>query len=96
MKSATLLQFLALVACTAGCNHHGDKEWTKEELDQLEAKWGYEVCSAIYRLHALGINCSSGGLKESGHLLIYTTSSALPNPWSHSISQSSERHLTQP
>ncbi|OJJ52105.1 hypothetical protein ASPSYDRAFT_214807 [Aspergillus sydowii CBS 593.65] len=42
MKSATLLQFLALVACTAGCNHHGDKEWTKEELDQLDAKWGYE------------------------------------------------------
>lgn len=66
MKSATLLQVLALVACTAGCNHNGDKEWIKGELDQLEAKWGYEVCSALYQLHVLGIKLQQWGFKGIG------------------------------
>lgn len=32
----------AAVAC-AGGKHHDDHEWTKEELDELERKWGMEV-----------------------------------------------------
>ncbi|RJE26209.1 agmatinase [Aspergillus sclerotialis] len=43
MKSATLLQLLMLLGLTIACNHqHDGKEWTKEEIDELEAKWGYE------------------------------------------------------
>lgn len=44
MKSTTLLQLLMLGGLTTACNHqHDDKEWTKEQLDELEAKWGFEV-----------------------------------------------------
>ena len=40
-----LLNLLSLAGLAAACAHeHDDKEWTKEELDELEAKWGYEVC----------------------------------------------------
>ncbi|KAM6514101.1 hypothetical protein FALCPG4_015264 [Fusarium falciforme] len=43
MKSAIVLRLLALGGLTAACSHHhDDKEWTKEELDELEAKWGFE------------------------------------------------------
>ncbi|KAJ3511725.1 hypothetical protein NM208_g15398 [Fusarium decemcellulare] len=45
MKSSALLNLLALAGLATACAHdHDDKEWTKEELDELEAKWGYEVC----------------------------------------------------
>jgi agmatinase len=47
MKSSALLNLLALTGLASACAHdHDDKEWTKEELDELEAKWGYEVCLA--------------------------------------------------
>lgn len=40
-----LLNVLALAGLATACSHdHDDKEWTKEELDELEQKWGYEVC----------------------------------------------------
>ncbi|RMJ12795.1 hypothetical protein BHE90_013213 [Fusarium euwallaceae] len=43
MKSSALLNLLALTGLASACAHdHDDKEWTKEELDELEAKWGYE------------------------------------------------------
>ena len=43
-----LLNLLSLAGLAAACAHeHDDKEWTKEELDELEAKWGYEVCESF-------------------------------------------------
>lgn len=44
MKSTALLSLLALAGLSAGCGHdHDDKEWTQEELAELQAKWGNEV-----------------------------------------------------
>lgn len=45
MRPQDVLGGLMLASLTAACGHdHGDeKEWTKEELDELEARWGYEV-----------------------------------------------------
>lgn len=45
MKTSTILfRLLMLGALSSACNHHHeDKEWTKEELAELEAKWGFEV-----------------------------------------------------
>lgn len=45
MKTSSLLHLLALGGLTRACghDHHDDKVWTKEELADLEAKWGYEV-----------------------------------------------------
>jgi hypothetical protein len=38
-----LLNLLSLAGLAAACAHeHDDKQWTREELDELEAKWGYE------------------------------------------------------
>ncbi|KAF5974007.1 agmatinase [Fusarium coicis] len=38
-----LLNVLALAGLATACSHdHDDKKWTKEELDELEQKWGYE------------------------------------------------------
>ncbi|KAI7770240.1 hypothetical protein LZL87_002611 [Fusarium oxysporum] len=38
-----LLNVLALTGLATACAHdHDDKEWTKDELDELEQKWGYE------------------------------------------------------
>jgi agmatinase len=38
-----LFSLLSLAGLAAACAHeHDDKQWTKEELDELEAKWGYE------------------------------------------------------
>ncbi|KAH7243304.1 arginase family-domain-containing protein [Fusarium redolens] len=38
-----LLNVLALTGLATACAHdHDDKKWTKEELDELEQKWGYE------------------------------------------------------
>lgn len=43
MKSTALLSLLALAGLSAGCGHdHDDKEWTQEELAELQAKWGNE------------------------------------------------------
>lgn len=33
--------------CLACGGHDDGKVWTKEELDELEAKWGYEVSGEI-------------------------------------------------
>jgi agmatinase len=43
MKVTSLLPFLALAARGSCCGGHDDKEWTKEELAELEEKWGHEV-----------------------------------------------------
>jgi hypothetical protein len=43
-----LLNLLTMAGLATACAHdHDDKEWTKEELDELEQKWGYEVCSGL-------------------------------------------------
>jgi hypothetical protein len=43
-----LLNVLALTGLATACAHdHDDKKWTKEELDELEQKWGYEVCDRL-------------------------------------------------
>lgn len=46
MKTYSLLGALLFAGLCAGCggDNHDDKEWTKEELAELEAKWGFEVC----------------------------------------------------
>lgn len=44
MKPVDALKALLFAGVCAACGGHDDgKEWTKEELDELEAKWGYEV-----------------------------------------------------
>lgn len=45
MKSAVLLSWLFWGSMSAGCGHdkHGGREWTKEELAELEAEWGTDV-----------------------------------------------------
>jgi len=44
MRPLTLLGSLLLSGVCLACGGHDDgKEWTKEELDELEAKWGYEM-----------------------------------------------------
>lgn len=45
MRLSSLLLCCSSALLAAGCGDHGDdgKEWTKAELDELEAKWGFEV-----------------------------------------------------
>lgn len=45
MRASSLLRLLALSGLSNACghDHHDEKEWTKEELADLEAKWGFEV-----------------------------------------------------
>lgn len=44
MHLQSLLHFLALAGLGYSCGGHNDeKEWSKEELAELEAKWGHEV-----------------------------------------------------
>lgn len=46
MKSTALLNLLLFGALSSACGDHhthDDKEWTKEDLEELEAKWGQEV-----------------------------------------------------
>jgi agmatinase len=46
MRINQLLAVLPLAGLTLGCgHHHDDKEWTAEELAELEAKWGFDVWS---------------------------------------------------
>ncbi|CEJ93862.1 Putative Agmatinase [[Torrubiella] hemipterigena] len=43
MKTATVLNLLLCSSLAAGCSHdHDDKEWSKEELQELEDKWGQD------------------------------------------------------
>lgn len=45
MKTAVFLSWLFWASLSAGCSHekHDEREWTKEELAELEAKWGTDV-----------------------------------------------------
>lgn len=45
MRGAQLVAAAALASLAAACgNHaHDEREWTAEELAELEAKWGAEV-----------------------------------------------------
>lgn len=50
MRVTTFLWPLALGGFVSACDHgHDGKEWTKEELAELEAKWGFEVCPNVAR-----------------------------------------------
>lgn len=42
------LSWLFWGSLSAGCGHekHDEREWTKEELAELEAKWGFDVSSS--------------------------------------------------
>lgn len=51
MRSASLWNaFLLFGGWVRACGHdnHDGKEWTEEELADLEAKWGYEVRPVYY------------------------------------------------
>ena len=43
MKSILLLALASCAAACAGGQHKDDRVWTKEELEELESKWGMEV-----------------------------------------------------
>jgi agmatinase len=45
MKTTVLLSWLFWGSLSAGCEHdgHEGREWTTEELAELEAKWGTDV-----------------------------------------------------
>ncbi|KAL9469115.1 hypothetical protein ACSS6W_010809 [Trichoderma asperelloides] len=57
MKSAVLLSWLFWGSMSAGCGHdkHGGREWTKEELAELEAEWGTDTAYRGFNPRA-GIN----------------------------------------
>lgn len=43
---------LLLAALGAACGHGAEKEWSKEELAELEERWGHEVsivCDEVTR-----------------------------------------------
>ncbi|OPB40692.1 Arginase family protein [Trichoderma guizhouense] len=43
MKSVSLLHLLSFIGSGYACGgHHDEKEWSSEELAELEAKWGHE------------------------------------------------------
>lgn len=42
--AAALLPVIAGLVSGCGHDHHSDKEFTPEELAELERKWGMEVC----------------------------------------------------
>lgn len=53
MKFIAWLSILALAGSGYSCGGHGDeKEWSKEELAELEAKWGHEVRDERFALFA--------------------------------------------
>jgi hypothetical protein len=43
---AALLPAIAGLVSGCGHDHHSDREFTPEELAELERKWGMEVCVA--------------------------------------------------
>lgn len=49
MRSSSLWSVLLYSALAAACAHddHDDRVWSKEELAELEAKWGHEVSISI-------------------------------------------------
>lgn len=50
----SLTCLLALVGSSYACGGHDDgKEWTKEELAELEEKWGFEVGDSTFVYHQL-------------------------------------------
>ncbi|KAK8917784.1 putative agmatinase 2 [Metarhizium anisopliae] len=83
MKPASWLSLLALAGSAAhACGGHDDdddgKEWTKEELAELQAKWGHEARSPDKNStgEKLANAPSSGRSAASGRLPTSTTSSA--------------------
>ncbi|KFG85442.1 agmatinase [Metarhizium anisopliae] len=83
MKPASWLSLLALAGSAAhACGGHDDdddgKEWTKEELAELQAKWGHEARSPDKNSTGgkLANAPSSGRSAASGRLPTSTTSSA--------------------
>ncbi|EFY97021.1 Ureohydrolase [Metarhizium robertsii ARSEF 23] len=84
MKPASWLSLLALAGSAAhACGGHDDddddgKEWTKEELAELQAKWGHEARSLDKNKtgEKLANAPSSGRSAASGRLPTSTTSSA--------------------
>ncbi|KID84363.1 agmatinase [Metarhizium guizhouense ARSEF 977] len=82
MKPASWLSLLALTGSAAqACSGHDDddgKEWTKEELAELQAKWGHEARSLDKNKTGgkLANAPSSGRSAASGRLPTSTTSSA--------------------
>lgn len=48
MKFVSLLHLLSFISSGYACGGHDDeKEWSNEELAELEAKWGHEVCTEL-------------------------------------------------
>lgn len=48
MKFVSLLHVLSFIGSGYACGgHHDEKEWSSEELAELEAKWGHEVCPEL-------------------------------------------------
>lgn len=59
MKLNQLLSLLSLAAGLAAHQHHSEDEpeWTREQLDELEAKWGQEVKCHFLRGRFLLLEC---------------------------------------
>lgn len=50
MRPRDIFSGLLLAALTTACGHEHDedgKEWTEDELAELEARWGYEVRNSL-------------------------------------------------
>lgn len=44
MKLASFIGTLVLLGSSYACGGHDDaKEWSREELEELDRKWGFEV-----------------------------------------------------
>lgn len=103
MKPASWLSLLALAGSAAhACGGHDDdddgKEWTKEELAELQAKWGHEARSPDKNStgEKLANAPSSGRSAASGRLPTSTTSSASRARRKSTTLPSSARPLTRP
>lgn len=102
MKPASWLSLLALTGSAAqACSGHDDddgKEWTKEELAELQAKWGHEARSLDKNKTGgkLANAPSSGRSAASGRLPTSTTSSASRARRKSTTLPSSARPLTRP
>ena len=55
MRAAVLASLVLCAGLSLACaGHDDDRQWTKEELQELEDKWGYDVrCSPL--LHRTAI-----------------------------------------
>ena len=54
LTAAAFLPAIAGLVSGCGHDHHSDKEFTPEELNELERKWGMEVRLPPANLHVLG------------------------------------------